>query len=70
MYLEIDNRQCTQAFSECFSNTDLAASYIAAESLKAELHYPVFSVDSMSGLHFIILLLSYVLFHFLCYCVK
>lgn len=70
VHLEIDNRQCTQTFGECFSSTDLAASYIAAESLKAELHYPVFSVDSMSGLRFIILLLSYIHLNFLCYCVK
>lgn len=52
VYLEIDNRQCTQASSECFSNTDLAASYIAAEALETKLHYPLFSVDSMSGLGF------------------
>ncbi|KAI5608023.1 myosin-IIIa isoform 2 [Silurus asotus] len=49
VYLEIDNRQCTQTSTECFSSTDLAASYIAAEALKAELQYPVFSVTSKSG---------------------
>lgn len=45
-YLEIDNRQCSQNSKHCFSNTELAASYIAAEYLKKELPYPVISVNS------------------------
>uniref|UniRef100_A0A8B9KKB2 Notch receptor 2 n=1 Tax=Astyanax mexicanus TaxID=7994 RepID=A0A8B9KKB2_ASTMX len=46
VYLEIDNRQCAQNSEECFTSTNLAASYIAAEYLKADLPYPLFSVDS------------------------
>uniref|UniRef100_A0A8C9TA92 Notch receptor 2 n=1 Tax=Scleropages formosus TaxID=113540 RepID=A0A8C9TA92_SCLFO len=45
-YLEIDNRQCSQVSESCFSNTKLAASYIAAEYLKKELPYPVIAVNS------------------------
>uniref|UniRef100_A0AAY4E0N6 Notch receptor 2 n=1 Tax=Denticeps clupeoides TaxID=299321 RepID=A0AAY4E0N6_9TELE len=46
VYLEIDNRQCAQGSTECFSRTDQAASFIAAESLKLELPYPIVSVNS------------------------
>lgn len=62
VHLEIDNRQCAETSNECFSSTDLAASYIAAESLQSQLNYPIISVDSLPGLAFITSLLSYVHF--------
>lgn len=48
MFLEIDNRQCAQNSDDCFSNTDQAASYIAAEYVKrvGPLPYPLVSVSS------------------------
>lgn len=46
VYLEIDNRECAQSSVDCFSNTDQAASFIAAAHLRAELPYPVVSVSS------------------------
>ena len=46
VYLEIDNRQCALNSKECFSSTDLAASFIAAEYLKSGLPYPIYSVSS------------------------
>ncbi|KAK1801162.1 hypothetical protein P4O66_022669 [Electrophorus voltai] len=49
VYLEIDNRQCVQNSNDCFSRTDLAASYLAAEYLKADLPYPIFAVSSFTG---------------------
>ncbi|GAA6072572.1 neurogenic locus notch homolog protein 2, partial [Tachysurus ichikawai] len=47
VYLEIDNRQCAETSNECFSSTDLVASYIAAKSIREGLNYPIISVDSM-----------------------
>lgn len=44
VYLEIDNRQCSQYSSECISSADQAAAYIAAEFLKSELPYPLHSI--------------------------
>uniref|UniRef100_A0A673W043 Notch receptor 2 n=1 Tax=Salmo trutta TaxID=8032 RepID=A0A673W043_SALTR len=46
VYLEIDNRKCSERSMDCFSSTELAASFIAAEYLKSELPYPVVSVNS------------------------
>lgn len=46
VYLEIDNRQCSQNSGECISDTDQAAAIIAAEFLTSELQYPLYSVDS------------------------
>uniref|UniRef100_A0A8K9WM15 Notch receptor 2 n=1 Tax=Oncorhynchus mykiss TaxID=8022 RepID=A0A8K9WM15_ONCMY len=46
VYLEIDNRECAESSMDCFSSTELAASFIAAEYLKSALPYPVVSVDS------------------------
>lgn len=48
VYLEIDNRKCSERSMDCFSSTELAASFIAAEYLKSALPYPVVSVDSKS----------------------
>lgn len=47
VFLEIDNRQCSQHSNECISSADQAASFIAAEYLKNELQYPLHSVTSM-----------------------
>lgn len=46
VHLEIDNRQCSQHLEECISSADQAAAFIAAEYLKSELSYPVYSVGS------------------------
>ena len=46
VYLEIDNRECAQSSEDCFSLMEQAASFIAAEHLRAELPYPLFSVTS------------------------
>ncbi|KAL7828969.1 hypothetical protein SRHO_G00326030 [Serrasalmus rhombeus] len=46
VYLVIDNRQCAQSSSDCLSSADLAASFLAAEYLKAELPYPILAVQS------------------------
>uniref|UniRef100_A0A8C7VAB4 Notch receptor 2 n=1 Tax=Oncorhynchus mykiss TaxID=8022 RepID=A0A8C7VAB4_ONCMY len=46
VYLVIDNRKCSERSMDCFSSTELAASFIAAEYLKSELPYPVVSVNS------------------------
>lgn len=53
VFLEIDNRQCSQHSSECISSADQAAAYIAAEYLKSELPYPLHSVSSTytTGMH-------------------
>uniref|UniRef100_A0A8C7NQD2 Notch receptor 2 n=1 Tax=Oncorhynchus mykiss TaxID=8022 RepID=A0A8C7NQD2_ONCMY len=48
VYLVIDNRKCSERSMDCFSSTELAASFIAAEYLKSELPYPVVSVNSKS----------------------
>uniref|UniRef100_A0A1A8MEX5 Notch homolog 2 n=1 Tax=Nothobranchius pienaari TaxID=704102 RepID=A0A1A8MEX5_9TELE len=44
VHLEIDNRECLKASSHCFPNTSVAASFIAAEHIKAEMPYPLMSV--------------------------
>ena len=44
--MEIDNRECAQSGADCFSQTEQAASFIAAEHLRAELPYPLVSVTS------------------------
>ncbi|KAG5847511.1 hypothetical protein ANANG_G00126820 [Anguilla anguilla] len=49
VYLEIDNRQCAQTSKECFSSTEQAASYIAAQHIKTPLSYPLVSVTSIPG---------------------
>lgn len=46
MHLEIDNRKCSESSGECFSNTDEVASFIAAAHIKANLPYPLVSVNS------------------------
>lgn len=46
VFLEIDNRQCSQHSIECISSADQAAAFIAAEYLKSELPYPLHSVSS------------------------
>lgn len=46
VYLEIDNRKCSQSSGDCFSNTDEVASFIAAAHIKADLPYPLMSVNS------------------------
>lgn len=56
MHLELDNRECSQkSTNNCFSNTNEAASFIAAahikdELLAAELPYPLVSVRSSKSL--------------------
>lgn len=45
VYLEIDNRQCSKHSNECMSSAVQAASFIAAESLKSDLPYPLYSID-------------------------
>lgn len=47
MHLELDNRKCSQkSTNNCFSNTNEAASFIAAAHIKADLRYPLVSVKS------------------------
>ncbi|XP_072919780.1 neurogenic locus notch homolog protein 2-like isoform X2 [Hemitrygon akajei] len=46
VYLEIDNRQCLQTSEDCFPSTDTAAAFIAAQSSKGTLPYPIESVTS------------------------
>uniref|UniRef100_A0AAQ6IFM0 Notch receptor 2 n=1 Tax=Anabas testudineus TaxID=64144 RepID=A0AAQ6IFM0_ANATE len=46
VYLEIDNRECSQSSVNCFSNTNETASFIAAAHIKSELPYPLVSVRS------------------------
>lgn len=46
VYLEIDNRKCSESSKECFSNTHEAASFIAAAHIKDGLRYPLVSVNS------------------------
>ena len=46
VFLEIDNRECAQSEADCFLQTEQAASFIAAEHLRAELPYPLVSVTS------------------------
>ncbi len=46
VHLEIDNRECSQSSVDCFSNTEEAAAFIAAAHIKAELPYPLVSVNS------------------------
>lgn len=46
VYLEIDNRKCSESSGECFSNIDEAASFIAAAHIKDGLRYPLVSVNS------------------------
>lgn len=46
VYLEIDNRKCSESSDECFSNTHEAASFIAAAHIKDGLRYPLVSVNS------------------------
>lgn len=46
VYLEIDNRECSQSSVDCFSNTDEVASFLAAAHIKAQLRYPLVSVKS------------------------
>lgn len=46
VHLELDNRECSQSSLDCFSNTNEAASFIAAAHIKADLPYPLVTVDS------------------------
>lgn len=46
VHLELDNRECAQSSVDCFSNTNEAASFIAAAHMKAQLPYPLVSVNS------------------------
>lgn len=46
MYLEIDNRGCSQRSVDCFSTVNEVASYLAAAHIKAQLPYPLESVTS------------------------
>lgn len=46
MYLEIDNRGCSERSVDCFSTVNEVASYLAAAHIKAQLPYPLESVAS------------------------
>lgn len=46
VHLLIDNRECSQKTEDCFSNTNEAAAFIAAAHIKADLPYPLVSVNS------------------------
>lgn len=46
VHLEIDNRKCSESSGECFANTDEVASFLAAAHIKADLPYPLVSVNS------------------------
>ncbi|KAE8294283.1 Neurogenic locus notch-like protein 2 [Larimichthys crocea] len=46
VHLEIDNRKCSENSDDCFSNTNEAASFLAAAHIKAELPYPLVDVKS------------------------
>lgn len=46
VFLEIDNRECSQRSVDCFSNTNEVASFLAAAHIKADLPYPLVSVNS------------------------
>lgn len=46
VYLEIDNRKCSESSAECFSKIEEVASFLAAAHIKADLPYPLVSVNS------------------------
>lgn len=50
MYLEIDNRGCSERSVDCFTTVNEVASYLAAAHIKAQLPYPLESVASSKSL--------------------